>query len=171
MKNPPFTFWHSLLGTGVLLVAELALLHILQPILIREILILGGAAIGTIMTIYVATKAIEEVRGRTRMFTVLTVVMLQFIAFFAFEYWFLCVVSPRSFPTLPIDAVSLTLHSVMIFVFNPLYVAGTGAARALMLINTFGALALVLFVLQNIGELRRKSLDAPEEPEEPVHTS
>ncbi|MEO6536891.1 MAG: hypothetical protein ABIT47_04320 [Candidatus Paceibacterota bacterium] len=162
MKTNTFSLWHSVVGTAVLLLIEIAAFHTPSLRNAREILLLSGAIIGTIVTIYVATEVVEEVRGRSHMFTILTVVMLQFIVFFAIEYWFLCTLQPTSFPTMPIDAVTLTLHSVMIFVFNPLYLPGTVAGRALVLINTFGALALVLFVLQNIGELRRKSLDVPE---------
>jgi len=47
----------------------------------------------------------------------------------------------------------------MVFVFNPLYLPGTSAGRVLLLIQTFAALGLVVFVLQNISEFRRKSLD------------
>jgi hypothetical protein len=160
MKNHSFKLWHSLIGTGVLLLAELVALHVPAARSVREIVILSGAVIGTVITIYVATEVVEEVRGRTYMFTILTVVMLQFIVFFAIEYWFMCRIQPDSFPTMSVDAVTLALHSVMIFVFNPLYLPGTVAGRALLLINTFGSLALVLFVLQNISELRSKSLDA-----------
>ncbi len=67
---------------------------------------------------------------------------------------------PASYPTLTTDPITLLLHSIMIFVFNPLYIPGTDSGRVLMLINSIGAIVLVLFVLQNIGELRRKSLDA-----------
>ncbi len=163
MNTPTFSLWHSLVGTGALLLIEFAAFHIQALRGVQEIVLLSGAIIGTVVTIYVATEVVEEVRGRTHMFTILTVVMLQFIVFFALEYWFMCRLQPSSFPTMPVDAVTLTLHSVMIFVFNPLYLPGTIAGRALVLINTFGALALVLFVLQNIGELRRKSLDASNE--------
>jgi hypothetical protein len=112
-----------------------------------------------LITIFVATEVIEEVRGSFHMLMLLTAVVMQFVIFFAFQYFFLTAVQPAAFASLPLDAVSLVLHSVMIFVFNPLYVPDTIAGRALLLIETFGALGLVLFVLQNINQFRRKSLD------------
>jgi hypothetical protein len=89
----------------------------------------------------------------------LTAVVAQFVIFFAFQYYLLLSAEPLSFPTLLTDPVSLLLNSVMVFVFNPLYVPNTDAARGLLLIETFAALGLALFVLQNISQFRRKSLD------------
>jgi hypothetical protein len=47
----------------------------------------------------------------------------------------------------------------MIFVFNPIYAPVTALGKGMLIIETFGGLGLALFVLQNIGQLRRKSLD------------
>ena len=160
MKKRSFKLWHSLLGTVALLIIELLVFVLPSTGNTQEGFILVIAAMGAVINIYVATKAVEEVRGRDRMFVVLSTVMMQFIVFFAFEYWFLLLVQPASFPTLTHDPVTLLLNSVMIFVFNPLYSPATISGKALLLIDTFGGLGLVLFVLQNIGEFRRKSLDA-----------
>jgi hypothetical protein len=122
-------------------------------------IILLVSFIGSLTTIYIATEVIEEVRGAFHMIMLLCAIVLQFVLFFAFQYLFLARVQPASFPTLSLDPLSLLLHSVMVFVFNPLYIPGTSVARALLLIQTFAALGLALFVLQNIGEFRRKSLD------------
>jgi hypothetical protein len=143
----------------VLLLVEAALFYFGAPKSIQEVVVLGVAAIGAVINIYVATEVIEEVKGRTHMFVILTIVMIQFILFFAFEYFFLYLVQPASFPNLTADPVTFVLHSVMVFVFNPLYLPATAAGRSLLLINTFGALGLALFVLQNISQFRAKSLD------------
>jgi hypothetical protein len=122
-------------------------------------IILATAIIGSLITIFVATEVIEEVRGAFHMLVLLTAVVAQFVIFFAFQYYLLLSAEPLSFPTLLTDPVSLLLNSVMVFVFNPLYVPNTDAARGLLLIETFAALGLALFVLQNISQFRRKSLD------------
>jgi hypothetical protein len=159
MKNNTFKLSHSVLATAVLLLVEAALFYFGAPKSIQEVVVLGVAAIGAVINIYVATEVIEEVKGRTHMFVILTIVMIQFILFFAFEYFFLYLVQPASFPNLTADPVTFVLHSVMVFVFNPLYLPATAAGRSLLLINTFGALGLALFVLQNISQFRAKSLD------------
>jgi hypothetical protein len=111
------------------------------------------------MNIYVAIEAIEEVKGRLHVLIFLSLVVLEFIIFFSFEYWYLLLIQPASFPVLTTDWLSLLLHSTMVFVFNPIYLPATVAGRALLLINTLGALGLVLFILQNIWQLR---LEKPE---------
>ena len=159
MKKHGFRLWHSLIGTVAMLLVELLVFYLPATGSSREVFILIIAAIASVVNTYVATEVVEEVKGRAYMFVVLSVVMLQFIVFFAFEYWFLYMVQPSSFPTLTNDPVTLLLSSVMIFVFNPLYLPATMAGKGLLLIDTFGGLGLVLFVLQNIGQFRRKSLD------------
>ncbi len=91
------------------------------------------------------------------MLVLLSVVTLELLIFFAFQYLFLLGVEPTSFPTLLADPVSLGLHSTMIFVFNPLYLPATALGRALLLVNTLGALGLVLFILQNVWQFRSKA--------------
>ncbi|MDB5237170.1 MAG: hypothetical protein JWL88_272 [Parcubacteria group bacterium] len=154
-----FRFWHSVAGTAALVILEFIMSygHLSDTAQIGAILAI--AIIGSLITIFVATEVIEEVRGAFHMLMLLTAVVGQFVIFYAFQYYFLGVAQPSSFPTLSLDPISLILHSVMAFVFNPLYLPSTPAGRSLLLIETFAALGLVLFVLQNIGQFRRKSLD------------
>ena len=154
-----FRFWHSVAGAAALVLIEYALAFTGLGDSARIGIILAIAIIGSLVTIFVATEVIEEVRGAFHMLMLLTAVVGQFVVFFAFQYFFLGSIEPASFPTLSLDPVSLMLDSVMAFVFNPLYIPGTGAGRSLLLIETFAALGLALFVLQNISQFRRKSLD------------
>jgi hypothetical protein len=132
-------------------------LHVVNSMQIALILIIAIA--WAVINIYIATEVVEEVKGARHMLIVLSIIMAEFIVFFAFQYWFLALAQPASFPSLAHDPISLALNSVMIFVFNPLYLPATSAGRALLLIDTLGALGLVLFLLQNISAFRRKSLD------------
>lgn len=159
MNRRKFKLSHSLLGTIALLGVEFSLVRfgIAEPFQILGILLIS--IIGSAVTIFVATEAIEEVQGKVNMFVMLSVVMLQFIAFFGFQYWFLCLVEPSGFPTLVVEPVNLLLNSVMVFVFNPTNLPATVAGRALLLIDTIASIGLVLFLFQNINEFRRKSLD------------
>jgi hypothetical protein len=154
-----FKFWHSVAGTLALVALEFISAYTHLGTVAMIYIILATAIIGSLITIFVATEVIEEVRGAFHMLVLLTAVVAQFVIFFAFQYYLLLSAEPLSFPTLLTDPVSLLLNSVMVFVFNPLYVPNTDAARGLLLIETFAALGLALFVLQNISQFRRKSLD------------
>jgi hypothetical protein len=149
-----FKLSHSLLGLVALVVVQGIGVAVL-PGLAMVWLTLVIAAAGAILMLYVSTEVIDEVRNVRHMLTLLLVVVSEFVLFFAFEYYFLGILSPSAFPTLPHDAVSLLLHSMMIFVFNPLYLPGNGVGRILLLINTAAALGLVMFILQNIWQFRR----------------
>ena len=154
MKNKHFTLWHSLVGIAVLLLGEWFLLYLFAPQGIKLWVVFAASALGAVGTIYVSTEVIEEVKSAWHMLTLLSVVVAEFVMFFAFEYWFLLGLEPSSFPTLPATGTGLLLHSIMIFVFNPLYLPATGSGQMLLLINTLGALGLVLFILQNVGQFR-----------------
>ena len=158
MKNKKFTLWHSLVGTAVLLVVEDILVH-LFPAPLGVWIILVVAIVGSVSTIYIATEVIEEVRSARHMLVLLSVIAMEFVLFFTFQYWFLLMVQPASFPALASDPVSLLLGSTMVFVFNPIYTPATLAGRALLLINTFSALGLVLFLLQNVWQIRSKKAE------------
>jgi hypothetical protein len=155
MSHRTFTLWHSLVGMSLLLIIEGALLQLMLPASAAITVILGAAIIGSITNIYITTEVIEEVRKASHMLVLLSVTAAEFIAFFAFQYWYLLLVQPGSFPSLGSDAITLLLHSTMTFVFNPLYTPATDAGRALLLINTLGALGLVLFILQNVSQFRK----------------
>ncbi len=159
MKHTRFRFWHWMVGSVALLLLEWAALKLFSALSIQIGLIFAISVLGSLITIFVATEVIEEVRGAFHMILLLCAVVLEFVIFFAFQYLFLTHVQPASFPTLLINPSSLLLHSIMIFVFNPLYLPATSAGRILLLIQTFAALGLAFFVIQNIGEFRRKSLD------------
>ena len=145
---------HSAAGLITLVLVEFGVLAA-SPALVW--LLLVGALLGAAALLYVATEVIEEVRNKVHMLQLLSVVLAEFIIFFAAEYYLLLAVSPQSFPTLSADTVSLLLHSTMIFVFNPLYIPADTLGRALLLINTASALGLVLFIVQNIWQFRKVS--------------
>ncbi|HEV7424671.1 MAG TPA: hypothetical protein VGO21_05825 [Candidatus Paceibacterota bacterium] len=153
MQDEKFKLSHLLLGIAGLLIIEAGLIKFFPVIGANEVLILLFAIVGAGMNIYVAVKAIEKVKSRVHVLVFLSLIVLEFIIFFAFEYWFLLLVQPASFPMLTTDVLSLLLHSTMVFVFNPLYLPATAVGRALMLVNTLSALGLVLFILQNIWQL------------------
>ena len=155
MRLQKFKLWHSLAGMVVLLLVERGLLLVAAPAL-REPLIDLIALVGAGVMIYVGFEIIEEVKSPLNMLVFLSAVVAELVVFFAFQYLFLLSVDPQSFPTLGLDPVSLLLNSVYVFVFNPLYLPADGAGRTLLLINTMGALGLVLFILQNITQFRRK---------------
>lgn len=91
------------------------------------------------------------------MLLLLSVTTTEFVGFFAFQYWFLLMVNPGSFANMPFTPMSIALNSVMIFVFNPIYLPTNEAGQAMLLINTLGALGLVLFLLQNISQFRKST--------------
>ena len=156
MRRKKFKLSHSVSGL-LLLLAIQAIAVYLFPVGVTAWLILGLALAGAGMIVYVATEVIEEVRNASHMLALLSAVVAEFVVFFAFEYWFLITVSPASFPTLPHDFVGFLLHSIMVFAFNPLYLPATFIGRGLLLINTTGALGLVLFILQNVWQFRHPS--------------
>ena len=153
MKSRKFRLSHLFLGISGLLVIQAILFWFLPAIGKNDMLILIFGIVGAGMNIYVAIEAIEQVKSRLHMLAFLSLIVLEFIIFFSFEYWYLLLVQPTSFPTLSANFLSLLFHSAMIFVFNPLYLPATGAGNALLLINTLGAMGLVLFILQNIGQI------------------
>ncbi len=160
MKRPRFHLWHSVLTTTVLVGIEFAFVH--APLMIALAAILVLASVGAIITILAATEAIEEVRGSRMMYAMLTCVLLQFTVYFACQYRLLALVQPMAFPTLPNGPADYLLASIMAFVLNPLYLPATTVGKSLLIIETLGAVGLVLFVLQNMYQFRPRSLDKPE---------
>lgn len=147
-----WTLLALLVESVVVLVPELAI-----PRAAGILTILTIAAIVSVVNIVIATEAVEEVRGGLAMLTTLAVLMGEFVAFFACQYGLLLFADTASFPGLSLDPLALLLASIMAFVFNPLVLPATEAGRALLIINTFGSLGLVLFVLQNISQFRRSA--------------
>ncbi len=153
MSRRKFKLSHSVVGLLALALLQGLLLY-MWPSGAAAWLVLGFAVVGSIVTLYVATEIVEEVHSPSHMVVLLSVIVAEFVLFFACEYWYLGLVSPGSFPTLPLDAVSLLLHSMMVFVFNPLYLPGNMLGQALLLINTASSMGLALFILQNISQFR-----------------
>jgi hypothetical protein len=156
MARKKFKFSHSIVGLLGLLLLQ-GILVWLWPIEAVAWLILCLSAVGAMGLLYVATEVVEEIRNANHMIAMLFAVSLEFVIFFACEYGFLIVISPSSFPSLPPDLTSLLLHSTMVFVFNPLYLPATALGRMLLLINTASSMGLVLFVLQNVAQIRRSA--------------
>ena len=154
MHRKRFELWHSIAGLGAIIVVQTLLVHFF-PVGATAWLSLLVAAAGSIVLLYVATEVIEEVRNATHMLLLLSAVVAEFVIFFAFQYCFIFTLSIGSFPTLPPDAISVSLQSLMVFVFNPLYMPGNPLGQLLLLINTTSALGLILFILQNIWQIRR----------------
>lgn len=157
MKRGKFNLWHSVLGAAVFAIVEGILLTVATSVDLRITIILIAALVGGTAHVVVATEVIEEVRNARHLLALLSGVVAIFVGFFAFQYWYLTVSVPGSFPGLGSGAVDLLLHSTMVFVFNPIYLPVTAAARTLLLINTLGALTLVLFILQNVWQIRGKN--------------
>lgn len=157
MSRPRFHLWHSVLGTVVLVLIEIACLQTSTPVALTVLLVL--AAVGAGVTIFASTEAVEEVRGSRALFIMLTLVIIQFVLYFAFEYWLLDMLQPAAYPTLGNGPTDYLLASLMVFVLNPVNLPATAAGQLLLIIETVGAIGVVVFVLQNISQLRRKSLD------------
>lgn len=152
----PFKLWHSVLGLAVLVcIEDLLLRGSSQPGIILLCALGGGAWV-----VLLAVEVVSEIKAAVHMLVLLSAVMLEFVLFFAFQYAFLEAALPGSFAGLPATPVSFVLHSTMVFVFNPLYVPGNEWGRALLLVNTLGALVLVLFIAQNIWQFRLRDKNA-----------
>lgn len=151
--RPIFKLWHSVAGLLMLAAGETLALAAWPGAfaLIAPLCSLAGTAV----VLYVATEIVEEIRSKPRLFLLLCGIIAEFVVFFAFQYYVLGRFDPASFGTLPPGLASLALQSTMVFALNPLYVPGDTAGRLLLLVNTLGSLGLVLFVLQNIWQLRR----------------
>ena len=162
MSGKKFKLWHSLAGTAALLAVEWVVLVAVRGTMWDVAFLLAAALVGAVGNLYVATEIVEEVQGASHMFVLLSITTAEFVAFFAFQFGFLLMLAPGSYPTLPPDAASLALQSVMVFVFNPLYIPATSAGRLLLLVETLGALGLVLFILQNVSQFRRGRPPTPE---------
>jgi hypothetical protein len=152
MTRQKFEVWHSVAGLIALVFVQVVLV---RAVPFAGLIVLAGALAGALGLLYVSMEVIEEVRSSRHMLVLLSFVLLEFVVFFAGEYGILGLFSSQSFPTLPLDLTSLLLHSVMVFVFNPLYLPADVLGRSLLLIHTGGALGLVLFILQNVWQFRK----------------
>ena len=124
-----FDILHLFFGIAGLLVLEGVLFQFLPVIGAEEAIVLLFSVVGVTMNMYVAIQAIEKVNSRLPMLVFLFLIILEFITFFAFEYWYLILFEPTSFPTVAPDMLSLLFHSTMVFVFNPLFLPATAALK------------------------------------------
>lgn len=157
--RPIFKLWHSVAGLLALVAGEALLLAGASGAgvsLVAWLVPLCSIA-GTTIVLYVATEIVEEIRSKPRLFLLLCGIIAEFIVFFALQYHLLSGLDPLSFGTLPPGIASLILQSTMVFALNPLYMPGDTAGQLLLLVNTLGSLGLVLFVLQNIWQLRGRA--------------
>src|SRR6185312_3103005 len=149
-----FTFSHSLLDLVGIAALEAILITLAKGSGWEVWILVIGAAVGSIINLYVTTEVIEEVRNARHMFVLLTAVLSEFLVFFALQYAFMLTVDRTSFPTLTLNPITLALHSTMVFVFNPLYLPATVAGEAMLLVNSLASVGLVVFILQNLSQLR-----------------
>ena len=160
-----FNLLHSIAGIALLLVVEAAICIFTDSFsgsaFASVFVVLAAAVAGGLGIVFLATEVIREVRHALHMLILLSAVVLEFIVFFAFQYWYLSVLMPGTFQSLQLNPVDLLLHSTMIFALNPLYLPTTSAGEALLLINTLEALVLAIFVLQNVWQFRGNATDKP----------
>jgi len=154
MRPRRFQISHSLIGVAGLLAVEALLVFVVPPIAGATILL--AAIAGGIGIVVIATDVVEEVRRSRAMLILLSMIVIEFLIFFSFQYYLLLHADPNSFPGLLQDPVSLLLQSTMVFALNPLYLPQSLAGKTLLLINTLESLTLALFVLQNIWQLHRE---------------
>jgi hypothetical protein len=159
-----FSFAHSLAGVALLLGIEGALVGLFDVFFgtnsAGAFVVVIGALIGGLFVTLIATEVIEEVRKSIHMLFLLSAVVFEFIVFFAFQYWYLSLIIPGSFHSLPMDTISMLLQSTMVFAFNPLYMPATQSSQALLLVNTLESLVLAFFVLQNVWQFRRNTTES-----------
>lgn len=152
-----FQLWRALSGTAVVLIVETILLFFFHSHTIATTLVLVSAFVGAVVNLYSATEAIEEVRSVRHMLVFLSILIAIFVLFFALQYNFLLMIEPGSFSALTTDPLTLILHSLMVLIFNPIFLPITSVARALLIVNTIAAMVLVFFLLQNIWQFRSRS--------------
>ncbi len=116
----------------------------------RDIIVLCLTFMGAGSIVILSKEVIYEYKDSVKILGMFLVTIFQFIFFFAFQYWLLLLISPESFSgfaNLPVDYV---LQSTLVFLFNPAITPHTEIARTLVLINIFGAIVIIMFILQNV---------------------
>lgn len=97
-------------------------------------------------------ETISSVVNLTKRFIVLYMTILEFIVFFACQYWAINTLIPNSFigfldkPTV----VDYIFQSTMIFVFSPAISAVNSMGEILMLEQILFAILIVIFLFQNM---------------------
>lgn len=119
------------------------------------IIIFGG--LSSLGILFLAYEVIRDVQKSINMIIGLVSIVVLFVAYFAFQYWFLLLTTPNSFTELiAINPINLFFQSTMIFLFNPLIFPVTQSAQLLMITNVFGGFILVAFILDNIWQFKHK---------------
>ena len=111
----------------------------------------------TFTYILFSTEVIREIKEDLNMILLFGLTIFQFILFFAVQYYYLVKICSNSFSGLSYTAIDYFYQSTMIFFMNPLITPNTDTARILILINIFGAVSIILFILQNIWQFREQS--------------
>jgi hypothetical protein len=123
----------------------------------RLAIIIIFGALSSFGILFLAYEVIRDVEEATHIIIGLISIVFLFVAYFAFQYWFLLLSAPHSFTeTIALNPVNLFFQSTMVFLFNPLMFPVTPSAQLLMLTNAFGGFILVAFILQNIWQFRHK---------------
>jgi hypothetical protein len=125
----------------------------------RHIVIALFGALSSLGILFLAVEVVRDIDEATNMIIGLFSVVVLFVAYFAFQYWFLLITTPDSFSTpVVLNPINLFLQSTMIFLFNPLIIPVTKSAQLLVLTDSFGSFFLVAFILQNIWQFRHRGL-------------
>lgn len=123
----------------------------------RDIIILCLAFMGMGGILILSKEVIYEYKDPVTTLAMFMITIFQFIFFFAFQYWFLLLVSPESFSGFALLPIDFFLQSTLIFLFNPAITPQTEVARTLVLMNLFGAMVIIMFVLQNIWHFKERT--------------
>lgn len=156
-----FNYWTTTKGLLLTLLFEYILVYLsgfLADASLQEDTVLLMAFIGVVTIIILSIEVVEKIKNVTKLFIFLMATIIQFITFFAVQYGFMLFVVPNSFGGVSLSPVSLFFQSTMVFVFNPLIIPNGNMAELLILLNIFGAVVVVFFVIQNIWQLQATSI-------------
>jgi hypothetical protein len=147
-----FSYCSSSIAVILTLLFERALLWLSPQLEYRgqDIMVLSFSFIGMVTILILLKEVIFEYKNSLTTLIMFLTTIFQFIFFFSFQYRFLLLVSPGSFSGFAGLPVDFLLQSTLIFLFNPTIIPLTEVARALVLINLFGSMVIIMFVLQNI---------------------
>jgi hypothetical protein len=150
-----FSYLTSIKGLVGILLSEALLLWLASKIDFSvTLMILLIAVAGMVSILILSKEVIYEYSDHVTVLIMFLATIVQFIIFFAFQYWFLLVYSQDSFSGFAMLPVDFLLHSTLIFLFNPMVIPNTETARALMLSNLFGSVIIIIFILQNIWHFK-----------------
>lgn len=147
-----FSYLHTTLVLAFTILIEGILLWIFSQTVydINESLVLFFAFAGVFTIIILCTEVIHEYKEDFQVLFMLMLTILQFIGFFAFQYWFLMIISPTSYTGFSLTIIDFIYQSTLIFLFNPNINPENDFAKILTLLNLFGSISVVMFTLQNI---------------------